>query len=238
MIQFYAPEISMDHALPQSDSQHCVKVLRMKAGDIAEVVDGKGRRYKCRITDANPKKCLVEILEESCMALPWKKSLTLAVAPTKQIDRMEWMVEKLTEIGVDCIVPLLCAHSERKEIKTERLEKIAVAAMKQSLKAFVPRIWPMTPFKEAILKMQAGQKFILHCDSETIREQLCDRYSPATDAIMLIGPEGDFSKEEIALALEAGYASATLGENRLRTETAAVAACHTCHVINQINKME
>ncbi len=151
---------------------------------------------------------------------------------------MEWLVEKLTEVGVDTIVPLLCARSERKDIKVERLEKIAVAAMKQSLKATLPRILPMTRFKDAVRALEAGRKLILHCSEATTREPLCQTYLPEQDTVMLIGPEGDFSDEEILLATGAGYIPVTLGDNRLRTETAALAACQTCHVINQLNKME
>ena len=144
MIQFYAPDIETTLTLPQSDSQHCVRVLRMQAGDELEVIDGHGHRFRCILVDAHSKHASVEILERTEMPLPWSQQITVAVAPTKHMDRMEWMVEKLTEIGVNRIVPLLCARSERKEIKVERLEKIAVSAMKQSLKSVLPQILPMT----------------------------------------------------------------------------------------------
>lgn len=152
MIQFYAPNIIENPILPESDSQHCVRVLRMKEGDIIDIIDGKGYRYTCRIIDAHPKRAHVEIIDRISTPLTWSNNIIIAVAPTKHIDRMEWMVEKLTEIGVNQIIPLLCQHSERKEIKVERLEKIAVSAMKQSLKATLPTISPITSFKEVIQK--------------------------------------------------------------------------------------
>ena len=148
---------------------------------------------------------------------------------------MEWMVEKLTEIGVNQIIPLLCRHSERKEIKVERLEKIAISAMKQSLKSTLPIISPMTSFKEVIQDISTAQKFIAYCDTSIPRKLLSNEYISHKDTIILIGPEGDFSIEEIQLALNNNYQPISLGDNRLRTETAAVVACDTCHIINQIN---
>ena len=135
MIQFYAPDIERTLTLPESDSQHCIRVLRRTVGDTVNVIDGRGNAFICRLVDAHPKHAAVEIVEKTRVTKPWNGEITIAVAPTKLMDRMEWMVEKLTEIGVDRIVPLLCEHSERKEIKIERLEKTAISAMKQSLKA-------------------------------------------------------------------------------------------------------
>ena len=174
MIQFYAPDIANNPILQESDSQHCVRVLRMKEGDNLEVVDGKGVRYLCRLIDAHSKHAHVEIIRKEELQLPWKNRITVAVAPTKHLDRMEWMVEKLTEIGVNRIVPLLCRYSERKELKVERLEKIAVSAMKQSLKATLPIISPMTPIKEFIKSDESMQKFIAYCDP-TIERQLLSK---------------------------------------------------------------
>ena len=152
MIQFYAPDIETTNMLPESDSQHCVRVLRMKAGDIIEVIDGKGFRYECKILDAHQKRTQIEIINKTNIPLSWNNNITIAVAPTKHLDRMEWLIEKMTEIGINNFIPLLCRHSERKEIKTERLEKIAISAMKQSLKAYLPKIVSMTPIKEFITK--------------------------------------------------------------------------------------
>ena len=235
MIQFYAPNIIENPILPESDSQHCVRVLRMKEGDIIDIIDGKGYRYTCRIIDAHPKRAHVEIIYRISTPLTWKNNIIIAVAPTKHIDRMEWMVEKLTEIGVNQIIPLLCQHSERKEIKVERLEKIAISAMKQSLKATLPTIRPITSFKEVIQNLNTEQKYIAYCDTSIPRKLLSNEYVAHKDTIILIGPEGDFSIEEIQLALNNNYQPISLGDNRLRTETAAIVACDTCHIINQIN---
>ena len=239
MIQFYAPDIAESCVLPEGESQHCVKVLRHKEGDTVEVIDGKGHRFKCRITEAHPKHTRVEIIERQNLPPFWGAPIAIAVAPTKHLDRMEWMVEKLTETGFDRLTPILCRWSDRKEIKTERLEKIAVSAMKQSLKATLPQIDEMTPFKRFISETKdVAQRFIAHCEADKPRRLLADEYRPGAETIILIGPEGDFSPEEIGLALEAGFIPVSLGEARLRTETAALNACQTCHVINMITKSE
>ena len=235
MIRFYAPEISRDPVLPESDSQHCVKVLRLQPGAQLEVVDGRGGLYRCELLDAHRKHALVKVLEREELPLPWSYELQMVVAPTKHLDRMEWLTEKLTEIGVNRLTPALCARSERKELKTERLEKIAVSAMKQSLKAVLPRIDEMTPLKRIIAECTAAQRFICYCDAATPRRDMARIVAPQTDTCILIGPEGDFSPEEVAAALEAGFVPVTLGNNRLRTETAALVAATTVHVINQIS---
>ncbi len=234
MIQFYAPDIAINPILPESDSQHCVRVLRMKEGDTLEVIDGKGHRYTCRLIEAHAKRAHVEIIEKQDVPLSWQNNITIAVAPTKHLDRMEWMVEKLTEIGVNRIIPLLCRYSERKELKIERLEKIAISAMKQSLKTVLPIIDVMTPIKDVITKQMYDQRFIAYCDTSIPRKLLSAEYRANKDTLILIGPEGDFSTEEINLALNSGYKPISLGDNRLRTETAAVVACDTCHIINQL----
>ncbi len=233
MIQFFAPNIESSLILPESDSQHAVRVLRMKMGDALEVVDGKGFRYVCRLIDPHPKRALVEVIEKIEAPLVWNNQITIAVAPTKHLDRMEWLVEKLTEIGVNQIVPLKCRHSERKELKVERLEKIAVSAMKQSLKAVLPKIEPMTDFKSFVNGADSEQRFIAYCDDEVERKLLAKQYQADKDITILIGPEGDFSPEEVKLAIEKGFIPVTLGDNRLRTETAALVACDTCHILNQ-----
>lgn len=234
MIQFYAPDIAINPILPESDSQHCVRVLRMKEGDKLEVIDGKGHRYTCRLIEAHAKRAHVEIIEKQDVPLSWQNNITIAVAPTKHLDRMEWMVEKLTEIGVNRIIPLLCRYSERKELKIERLEKIAISAMKQSLKTVLPIIDVMTPIKDVITKQMYDQRFIAYCDTSIPRKLLSAEYKANKDTLILIGPEGDFSTEEINMALNSGYNPISLGDNRLRTETAAVVACDTCHIINQL----
>ncbi|MDE6048788.1 MAG: 16S rRNA (uracil(1498)-N(3))-methyltransferase [Paramuribaculum sp.] len=232
MIQFYAPDILTTGSLPESDSRHCSKVLRMKAGHSIEVIDGKGHRFTCVIDDPHPKRTLVHVTDTAAVPLSWQQEITVAVAPSKHMDRMEWLVEKLTEIGVNRIIPLLCARSERKEINTERLEKIAVSAMKQSLKAVLPIIEPMTPFRHAIASISSVQKFIAYCDRSIPRKLLAGEYLPEESAAILIGPEGDFSPEEITLALDNAYRPVSLGDNRLRTETAALSACDTFHILD------
>lgn len=235
MIIFYAPDIESTLTLPESDSQHAIRVLRMKEGEELTVIDGKGNSYLCRLLDTHSKHAAVDIVECNPMPLCWQQQLTVAVCPTKHMDRMEWMVEKLTEIGVNRIVPLLSKRSERKEVKVERLEKIAVSAMKQSLKSVLPIIEPMTPVKKFLSEANSGQKFIAHCDNDSERHLLSKSYKPFTDATIMIGPEGDFSPDEIEMALSSEWLPVTLGDNRLRTETAAVVACDTFHIIDQIS---
>lgn len=231
MIIFYAPDIKATHTLPESDSAHAVRVLRLNPGDEMSVTDGYGHFYKCRLAVAHQKKAQVEIISEEEMPSFWKGPLTIAVAPTKNMDRMEWMTEKLTEIGIDRITPLLCRHSERKEIKTDRLIKTAVSAMKQSLKGILPEIDPMTPFRNFIDGNNSPQKYIAYCSDEFERHELSSLYDPDQGATILIGPEGDFSPEEVAHAVKAGYIPVSLGKARLRTETAAIAAIQTIHTL-------
>ncbi|MCF0218749.1 MAG: 16S rRNA (uracil(1498)-N(3))-methyltransferase [Muribaculaceae bacterium] len=234
MITFYAPDIAQTLTLPESESAHIVRVLRRREGDAVDVVDGRGMRYKCVLVDAHPKRAAVEIVESCPVPLSWRQQLTLAIAPTKHLDRMEWLVEKLVEVGINRIVPLKCAHSERKELKTERLEKIAVSAMKQSLKAYMPTIAPMMPFTQYVAEIKDvdAQKFVGYCDDALPRKVMAKEYVPRRDTIVLIGPEGDFSPEEIAAAMEAGIVPVTFGDNRLRTETAALYAISACHIID------
>lgn len=233
MIQFYSPDITETLTLPESDSAHAARVLRLKAGDLIQVIDGKGTAYTCRIAAPHQRHTLVEITDSRAMPLPWEQDLVIAVAPTKHLDRMEWLVEKAVETGVNRIIPLLCRHSERKELKTERLEKIAVAAMKQSLKAVMPVIDPLTPVEQVIAAFTNYQRFIAYCDRSIPRILLAANYTPGRPAIAMIGPEGDFSPEEIRSALDTGWTPVSLGPCRLRTETAALTALQTFHIIDQ-----
>lgn len=208
----------------------------MQIGAAVEAVDGKGYLYECVLSSENPKRA--ELTVRSVRALPpvWSPvTITVAVAPTKNMDRMEWLTEKLTEIGVNRIVPLLCRHSERRDIKTERLEKIAVSAMKQSLKAVLPQIDALTPVNDFLKECNGSpaQKFVGYCDSSTPRLLLAKAYETGRDVVLMIGPEGDFSPEEITAAREAGFQAVTMGDNRLRTETAALVAADTVHILNQ-----
>lgn len=233
MIRFYAPDILATAKLPAEESAHAIRVLRRRIGDEVEAVDGRGNLYRCRLLTDDHRGATVEIVETLELPKVWKPSITVAVAPTKHADRMEWLVEKLVEIGVDRIVPLRCARSERKEIKTERLVKIAVSAMKQSLKAVLPKIDDTTPLKDFLKENQSGCRFVGYCDENTERRLLAQAYLPGSDATILIGPEGDFSPEEIKACIDAGYVPVTMGDNRLRTETAALVGCDTIHIVNQ-----
>jgi len=238
MIRFHAPDIESTLTLPESDSQHCIRVLRMRPGDEVEVVDGRGGLFRCRIAVDHPRHTQLEIVGREDLPKVWTPQITIAIAPTKHLDRMEWLVEKLVEIGVDRIVPILCRRSERRGLKTERLEKIAVSAMKQSLKAILPEIAPMTPITDFLdtEHSRGGTdvcRYICYCDSSTERRLMAADYRPGADATILIGPEGDFDPAEVRAAVAAGFLPATLGDNRLRTETAALVACDTIHIVNQ-----
>lgn len=232
MIRFYAPDIVETGVLPESDSQHAVRVLRMREGDELLAVDGRGSVMRCRILEAHQKRTAVEILETTSETLPWSHDITLAIAPTKHLDRMEWLVEKLTEIGINTIIPMLCERSERKEIKIERLEKIAVSAMKQSLKATLPHIKQMTRFREVITGNSNAQKFIGYCDETVPRREFASAYQARKSTLILIGPEGDFSPSEVNFSIEHGVIPVTFGENRLRTETAALYGVSACHILD------
>lgn len=236
MIQFFAPDIASNPVLPEGESLHCVKVLRMQPGATVEVIDGKGGAYTCTLLEAHHKHALVRVNSRRERPLPWPYRLTVAVAPTKHLDRMEWLTEKLTEVGVNRFIPALCDRSERRELKTERIEKIAVSAMKQSLKAVLPEICPMTPVRRIIEECDTEARFICYCDDAVERRLLAREIKPGCDVTVLIGPEGDFSPAEVALALERGFVPVTLGDNRLRTETAALFAASTIHVINQLSQ--
>ena len=239
MHRFFAPDIAATLALPEEESRHCVRVLRLVEGDEIEVIDGAGTLYRCRIAMAHAKHCGVEIISREACPPHWGSRVEVAVAPTKNLDRMEWMAEKCTEMGVDRITPLLCRHSERKVLKTERLHKIVVAAMKQSLKAQLPQLDELTHIEDFLAEPSDAQRFIAYCDESLPREQrrsLAQVYDPGRDAVVLIGPEGDFDPQEVALALKAGFVPVTLGESRLRTETAAVFAIATMHAIKELKK--
>lgn len=237
MIQFYAPDILETLTLPESDSGHCVRVLRSRAGDMIHVIDGRGNAYTCRIVDPHPKRTTVEIVSTEAVPSPYPSSVTIAVAPTKNMDRMEWLTEKLTEIGIERITPVLCRHSERKEIKADRLERIAVSAMKQSLKTRLPRIDGMTPLRQLVAEFDGSdtQRFIAYCADDVERTELVHAYDPTRDAVILIGPEGDFDPTEVEAAMKAGFTPVTLGPCRLRTETAALTACDTCRILQLYN---
>lgn len=234
MIQFYAPDIESDPTLPEAESGHCVRVLRMKEGDTVYVTDGLGHRFVCRITDAHPKRTMLEIVEVQSPEPVIDCDITLAVAPSKNMDRMEWLVEKAVEVGVTRIVMLRCARSERKVVKPERLRKIAISAMNQSLKTRLPEVTDMVDYDKWIVSMPAGQKFMGYCAPEIERKEFVRECRPETDTVILIGPEGDFSPAEVEKAMSNGVIPVTFGKARLRTETAALFGVQGIHIINQL----
>jgi len=230
---FYIPEIKDNTVtLTPEESRHAVKVLRLSNGDYIQIVDGAGGFYEAEIAEAHPKKCQLTILKSQKEFGRKNFQLHIAIAPTKNIDRFEWFLEKCTEIGINEITPLLSEHSERKVIKPERLEKILISAMKQSLKAYLPRLNPVTTFKDVIFTEFKGKKFIAHCNKGE-KIHLKELVMPNENVMILIGPEGDFSPEEVEQAKANGFSEISLGKARLRTETAGVVACHIANLNNE-----
>jgi 16S rRNA (uracil1498-N3)-methyltransferase len=234
---FYSKEITPTGfcTLDAEESRHAVRVLRLREGDEMNVTDGRGNLYRCQIVEANDKACVVEVSELlSAFHFPLS-TLHLAVAPTKNPSRMEWLVEKAVEIGVGEITLLNCDHSERSFLKTDRLEKLAISAMKQSLHTVLPEIHPAVSLRDLLSTFRfplSTQKFIAHCEADKPRVPLATALQPGKDTVVLIGPEGDFSEDEIALALECNFQPVSLGPARLRTETAALYAVTAFNLIN------
>ncbi len=245
---FYCKDITPEGycTLDAEESRHAVRVMRLREGDEINVTDGRGALYQCRIVDANDRTCTVETTSPlSTLHSPLStlhsplSTLHLAVAPTKNPSRMEWLVEKAVEMGVEEITLLQCDHSERSFLKTDRLEKLAVSAMKQSLHLTLPRINPAVPLREWLnsniqaFKHSNVQRLIAHCEADKPRTLLHEALLPGHDTVVLIGPEGDFSAEEIAMALENGFQPVSFGSARLRTETAALYAVAAFNFINE-----
>ena len=231
---FYTPDIEgMEYILSPEESKHCVRVLRFVEGEPVALVDGKGNWYQGEIERADVKGCKVRILEKRIDEGKRPFRLHLAIAPTKNLDRMEWMLEKCTEIGIDEITMLCTEHSERKVVKEERLEKVLIAAMKQSLKAHLPKLNPMISFKEFVKNRTESCRCIAHCHAGE-KKRLDEIYLPGDDVLILIGPEGDFSPQEVEWAEHAGFIPITLGTSRLRTETAGIVACHSINFMNKV----
>ena len=224
---FYVPDAAQQNELPPEEAMHAMRVLRLKGGDEIFLMDGIGNFYRAQVTIAATHHCYYEILETLPQEPQWKGHFHLAVAPTKMIDRMEWMVEKATEVGVDEISFLDCAFSERRVVKNARMDKIIVSAVKQSHKAWKPVLNEMTAFKRFIEQPRSGLKYIAHCYDEIPRANLFDelrKYVDESEITVMIGPEGDFSIEEVKQAIDKGYQSVNLGTSRLRTETAGLSA--------------
>lgn len=232
---FYAPDAEVTGELPEEEAKHCTRVLRLGAGDEIHLTDGQGFLYRAVITVATPKRCQFHIEEKTAYDKPWSGHIYIGMAPTKNMDRTEWFAEKATEIGVDAFFFLNCKFSERKVLKTERIRKIVVSAMKQSQKGLLPAIHEMEPFPAFVHRMGEqfkGQKFIAHC-YEGAKPSLHSVVKKGEDALVLVGPEGDFSIDEVRMAEAAGFCPVSLGKSRLRTETAALVAVHTLNLIEQ-----
>jgi 16S rRNA (uracil1498-N3)-methyltransferase len=231
---FYNPDIdetTKTFSFDKEESRHIIKVLRKKDSDILHVTNGLGLVFETEITLASDNKCIVEVLSITKSPEP-KFRLHLAVAPTKMNDRFEWFLEKATEIGIQEITPIFCDRSERKVVNKERFEKIILSAMKQSNETYLPKLNDAISFKEFIKQKNEGLQLIAHCE-ETDKKSLKEVLKPNENVTLLIGPEGDFSEKEIALALENNFQPVMLGNTRLRTETAAVVACHSVVFFNE-----
>lgn len=231
---FYYPQLDSDSkfvTFDKSESGHIIKVLRMKEGDMLHITNGKGLLFEAVLEDTNPNKCTA-VIQSFTRQEKSDYHVHIAVAPTKSNERFEWFLEKATEIGLNQITPVICEHSERKTIKTQRFERILESAMKQSLHYYLPVLEEAVSFIDFIQKEIPGQKFIAHC-AKGEKILLKDAIKPNVPATVLIGPEGDFSPTEIDAALKAGYQPVSLGSSRLRTETAALVACHSVVLMNE-----
>lgn len=229
---FFVPDITGSSIeLNIEESRHCIKVLRLKKGDPVSLINGKGSIFEAVILLPDPKGCILEITKEIKAAPHRNYQITIAIAPTKNMDRFEWFLEKSTEIGIDRIIPLICRHSERKDVKPDRLVKILVSAIKQSGQLYLPELSSPVTFQALMDQYFDGGKMIAHCDSGE-KKSLVQAIHPGENLMILIGPEGDFDPSEIKMACEKGYLPVSLGESRLRTETAGVVACHTACLVN------
>jgi 16S rRNA (uracil1498-N3)-methyltransferase len=231
---FYTPDItdSPIYYLSEEESKHCIRVLRLQLNDHVQLIDGRGGLYEAEIIDAHPKKVALKLLSLQSEYAKRNHYLHIAVAPTKNLERLEWFLEKATEIGIDEISLINCQRSERKEAKAERLNKIITSAIKQSLKAYHPKLNEITPLQKLITQPFDGQKFIAHCEPGE-KLELSKAIKPNGRYLILIGPEGDFTPKEIEDALQNGFEPITLGNSRLRTETAALEACFEINFLNR-----
>lgn len=236
---FYAPDITTNGLLPEEEAVHAQRVLRLTIGDNIQVTDGKGTAWLAEIEDINKKHCHVRLTEELSYEQYWQGEITLCIAPTKSIDRMEWLLEKAVEIGINRIILLKSKHSERKHINIERLNKIMIGAMKQSQKASLPTLIAHSTFEEALKLTEDSSQLIFHCRdcSTTLKAKVLPHVATiGEDVSLFIGPEGDFTEEEIVLAQQRGATPCTLGASRLRTETAALSALQWVHILQTTRK--
>lgn len=236
---FYVPDADKLTELPAEEANHAIKVLRFKEGDELMLMDGKGSFYRAEVTLVSNHHCMYRIVERQPQQPQWEGRVHLAIAPTKMNDRIEWMAEKATEVGIDELSFLNCQFSERRNLKTERIKKIVVAAVKQSHKAWMPIVNEMESFRQFISCQSSGHRYIAHCYNEVPRVNLFDelcRLDASEDALVLVGPEGDFSIDEVRYAVSQGFVSVDLGKSRLRTETAGLSAVMMMQLAKQINK--
>lgn len=236
---FYVPNASSAGELPDEEAKHAVRVLRLQSGDRMLLVDGEGGLFDAEVGVATGKHCLYNIVEKLPSRREWRGHITLAIAPTKMMDRIEWMAEKATEIGFDNLCFLDCKFSERKTLRVDRVERIVVSAMKQSHKSWKPVVEEMTPFETFVTSQREGRKFIAHCYAEIERSDLFAELqnTSADEAVtVLVGPEGDFSVDEVRLAMEHGYEPVSLGLSRLRTETAGLSAVMMANLSKRLIK--
>jgi 16S rRNA (uracil1498-N3)-methyltransferase len=231
---FYAPDLTGNtYTLDENESKHCIRVLRMAKGTLVRLIDGKGTLYEGKICNPDSKKCIIDITTtiKDFEKRDW--GLHIAISPIKNPDRFEWFVEKSVEIGIDQITPLICRNTEKPGIKIERINNLIISAMKQSLKTTITVLNKTCYFDDFVNRTFTGTRMIAHCNDSLERKKISDIYSKNEDAIILIGPEGDFSTEEINISVRNGFSPVHLGQSRLRTETAGVAACYSVYFINQ-----
>jgi 16S rRNA (uracil1498-N3)-methyltransferase len=231
---FYTPDITQStYTLNEEESKHCIRVLRLAVGSIVNLVDGKGGFYTAEITSDNPKKVSLSILKVETEFHKRNHYLHIAVAPTKNIDRIEWFLEKATELGIDEITPIITDRSERRIVKEDRLNKVITSAVKQSIKAYHPKLNDAISFDTFLKEPFDGDKLIAHCIDNGEKQYISKLVAPHQKYLILIGPEGDFTPDEVNLALNKGFKALTLGDNRLRTETAALSVCFEINYLNR-----
>ncbi|SDH55868.1 16S rRNA (uracil1498-N3)-methyltransferase [Pedobacter terrae] len=231
---FYTPDITQNtYTLNEEESKHCVRVLRLTIGSIINLVDGKGSFYTAEITADNPKKVSLSVLKVETEFHKRNHYLHVAVAPTKNIDRIEWFLEKATELGIDEVTPIITDRSERRVVKEDRLNKVITAAVKQSIKAYHPKLNDAIAFDDFLKEPFDGDQLIAHCIDNGEKRFISELVAPHQKYLILIGPEGDFTPDEVNLALNKGFKALTLGDNRLRTETAALSVCFEINYLNR-----
>jgi len=231
---FYTPDITQNsYTLNEEESKHCVRVLRLTIGDVVNLVDGKGGFYTAEIASDNPKKVSLSVLKVETEFHKRNHYLHIAVAPTKNIDRIEWFLEKATELGIDEITPVITDRSERRVVKEDRLNKVITSAVKQSIKAYHPKLNDAISFEAFLREPFDGNRLIAHCIDKGEKKYISKLVAPHQKYLILIGPEGDFTPNEVDLALNKGFKALTLGDNRLRTETAALSVCFEINYLNR-----